>query len=256
MRVDSALPRITLLARNSWKGLARLVSAIHAQQERGAPILTRNILQEGSDFSILLGTDSNVAHALSRRRPDLAAEYLREWREIAGERIVIECVSHFHREGIQSVEGAARMFKFAREHQIKAVLTNQVRMLNKEDAPVADVLDAARKLVPLHRRHVERSNSEAYLKSPAEMYRIANEVARAAGESARDLLHGTIACGEAHVLNPHDYLGGIYLPEPEVVGGFSHGELIEILTQRCESGLSWRYQSEALRLRGLYRLQE
>ncbi|MEI7549631.1 MAG: DNA polymerase III subunit alpha [Actinomycetes bacterium] len=256
VRIESALPRVTLLARDSWRGLARLISTIHSQQDRGVPILTRNILQEGSGFSILLGADSNIAHALSRRRPDLAAEHLREWREIAGERIVIECVSHFHREGIRSVEGAARLFKFAREHQVQAILTNQVRMLNKEDAPVADVLDAARKLVPLHHRHVERSNGEAYLKSPAEMSRIAHEIARAAGESGRDLLHDTIACGETHILNPGDYLGGIYLPEPEVVGGFSHGELIEILTQRCEAGLSWRYQSEALRIRGSYRLQE
>ena len=39
---------------------------------------------------------------------------------------------------------------------VDAVITNAVRMLNRSDGPVADVLDCARKLVPLDRRHVER----------------------------------------------------------------------------------------------------
>ena len=256
VRVESELPRVTLLAKHSWKGLARLLSSIHSQQNRSAPVLTESILQSAEGVSLLLGADSDVAQSLNDRRPYLAAQQLARWREITRGQVAIECVAHLHRDGIRSIEGAARMLHFAREHQVRAVLSNQVRMLDKDDAPVADVLDAARKLVPLHRRHVERSNGEAYLKSPVEMVRIADEVARAAGESGQDLIRETLRYGEEHLLNPTDYLGGIYLPEPAVVGGSSHGELIEILTQRCEAGLSWRYQSEALRIRSSFRLQE
>ena len=65
-------------------------------------------------------------------------------------------------------------------------------MRDRNDGPVADVLDCARQLVPLHSRHVERRNAEAYLKSSDEMISLAAEIARAAGErTPRALLKTT-----------------------------------------------------------------
>ncbi len=82
----------------------------------------------------------------------------------------------------RSTAHAARSLIFARDNDIDAVLTNAVRMCHRDDGPVADVLDCARQLVPLHPRHVERRNAEGYLKSSDEMIALAAEIAQAAGE--------------------------------------------------------------------------
>ena len=65
-------------------------------------------------------------------------------------------------------------------HPCEAVLTNVVRYADRGDAPTADVLDAARRLVPLDLRHVDRRNAEAALLSGKEMAEVAAQVARAA----------------------------------------------------------------------------
>ena len=68
-----------------------------------------------------------------------------------------------------------------------AVLSNAVRYADRADAVVVDVLDAARRLVPLDLRHVDRGNAEGFLKSGKEMAEVAEEVGRArrAAGSAR-----------------------------------------------------------------------
>ena len=110
------------------------------------------------------------------------------------------------------------MLGFARDHDLSAVITNGVRMLDAADGPIADILDSARKLVPLHPRHVERKNSEAYLKSNDAMHLLADEISRAAGErNGRALLRATQRIAERCILSPQEFgLGGIELPEPEV----------------------------------------
>ena len=60
-----------------------------------------------------------------------------------------------------------------------AVLSNAVRYADRADAVVVDVLDAARRLVPLDLRHVDRGNAEGFLKSGKEMADVAEEVCRA-----------------------------------------------------------------------------
>jgi hypothetical protein len=59
-----------------------------------------------------------------------------------------------------------------------------VRMLDKSDGPILDVLDANRKLSFINSASVERSNAEAYLKDSQSMHEIADQIARAAGESS------------------------------------------------------------------------
>ncbi len=76
---------------------------------------------------------------------------------------------------------AARMAGFARAAGLGAVLTNAVRYADRRDAPVVDVLDAARRLVALDRRHVDRGNAEGFLKSGKQMHEVAEEIARLAG---------------------------------------------------------------------------
>ena len=65
------------------------------------------------------------------------------------------------------------------------VLTNAVRGADRSDGPTLDVLDAARRLVALDPRHVDRVNAEAYLKSGKEMSEVAEEVVTRAGLPSR-----------------------------------------------------------------------
>ena len=56
---------------------------------------------------------------------------------------------------------------------LPAVLTNAVRYADPPGAATADVLDAARRLVALDARHVDRVNAEGYLKPGTQMQRVA-----------------------------------------------------------------------------------
>ncbi|CAB4727376.1 unannotated protein [freshwater metagenome] len=150
------------------------------------------------------------------------------------------------------------MLGFARDHGLPAVLTNAVRMLHREDGPVADVLDAARNLVPLHPRHIERSNSEAYFKNTDAMHRIADEISRSAGErNGRTLLATTADWAERALLSPRTDIGigDIHLPEPSVVGANNSAELSALLRSRCESGLIRKY-SGSLSVTAAERLED
>jgi error-prone DNA polymerase len=161
----------------------------------------------------------------------------------------IECVSHLVAgNGPRSTAHAARSLVFAREHDIDAVITNAVRMRDRSDGPVADILDCARQLVPLDRRHLERRNAEGFLKSSEEMHALAAEIARAAGEgSPRLLLKSTREWAERSLLSPQRDigLGDVHLPEADVVGAANAADMRRVLRERSEAGLHWRYTDSA-----------
>ncbi len=124
-------------------------------------------------------------------RDDLAAAALAPWREVvpAGH-LHVELVSHrlgrpgpggTEEWGPGSAPHAARMARVAHRAGIGSVLTNAVRYADRRDAPTVDVLDAARRLVALDRRHVDRVNAEGFLKSGKQMLEVAEEVCRLAG---------------------------------------------------------------------------
>ena len=165
---------MTLLAEGSrgWASLCRLVSAAHQAGQRGAPLITPDLVAEHAEgLIILLGPGSDVGRAVAARRPDLAAAALARWRDY-GE-VVIEITDHRTRG---STHRAARMLRLAREAGVTAVLSNAVRYLDPPDAAVAQVLDAARQLAPLSERHLARRNARAYLASGEEMAAIAARV--------------------------------------------------------------------------------
>lgn len=176
--------RVTIFAQGDGLGaLYRLITSINLSDDK---LLTYKTLSEASQYSSQLilahGVESQLAGAISARRVEEALSIYGAASDLfAGQ--VIECTSHLRSgTGPLSTTYAARMLGFARDHNLPAILSNAVRMLDRADGPVADILDSARKLVPLHHKHVERSNSEAYLKSPTEMAWVGDEIARAAGE--------------------------------------------------------------------------
>ncbi|MEU3289560.1 DNA polymerase III subunit alpha [Streptomyces longwoodensis] len=237
--VDESAPRVTFLARDGargWADLCRLVSAAHAGTgpaappappgpggpSSGTPLLTwADNHAEG--LTVLLGPGSDVGRALAAGRPDRAARLLAPWREVYGDALRLEAVWH-GREGTGpgSLRLAARTVGFAAEQRIRPVLSNAVRYADPGQGPVADVLDAARRLVPIDPTK-ELDSGEAWLKDPEAMLRAAERIVAAAGfrpEAAHRLLEQTAATAAACRVDPEDDLGmgTVHFPEAHLVG--------------------------------------
>ena len=241
--------RVTLLAQSGkLPALYRLITAMNRSNNEN--LLTYEILKEYSEYSsqlfLMHGHESQLAQAIASRKYDSALSIYNSTRDLFAEQI-IECTSHLVRgDGPLSTPYAARALGFARDHKLPAVLTNAARMLDRADGPVADVLDASRLLVPLHQSHVERSNSEGYLKNDTEMRFVADEIARMAGErNGNTLFAQTESFAQMCHLSPRRDIGigGVHLPESSVVGAKNHAEMSTQLRDRAEAGLSRRYSS-------------
>ena len=241
--------RVTLLAQSGkLPALYRLITAINRSNNEN--LLTYEILKEYSEYSsqlfLMHGHESQLAQTIASRKYDSALSIYNSTRDLFAEQI-IECTSHLVRgDGSLSTPYAARSLGFARDHKLPAVLTNAARMLDRADGPVADVLDASRLLVPLHQSHVERSNSEGYLKNDTEMRFVADEIARMAGErNGNTLFAQTESFAQMCHLSPRRDIGigGVHLPESSVVGAKNHAEMSAQLRNRAEAGLSKRYSS-------------
>lgn len=255
--VGDEFPRVTFLASDKagWAGLCRLVSSAHAQTPlgRGQPVCTPAMLAEHlgePGLLVLLGATSDLGKMVSRHRYDLATEELSRWRDLAADRVLVELVSHRLPDcGPGALTQAARMAGLAEQLQVPTVLTNAVRHVDRHSAPVGDVLDAARQLVPMDQRHLGRGNAEGYLKSGDQMGAIADEICRAAGfmaRQARVLLGTTRMIAEQCVLDPRADLGigVVHFPEFEVAGCPADTTSAQIvLRQRCDAGISDRYGS-------------
>src|SRR3954470_20916842 len=245
--VDARLPRVTVLARDKagWAAVCRLVSATHLAGERGEPVTTLELVAaHARGLVALLGPDSEVGRAVAARRPDLARAHLDRWRRALVEGgaephdVVVEVVCH---RGPGDAARAARLLAFARDLDVPVVLTNAVRGADRSDGPTLDVLDAARRLVALDPRHVDRVNAEAYLKSGKEMSEVAEEVVTRAGlpsRAARDLLASTRRLADRGALDPRADLGIGEVHFPELL--VEAGEPAAVLRQRCEAGLGRR----------------
>ncbi len=245
---DHRLPRITVLARDKqgWGSLCRLVSATHLAGERGRPVTTPDLVAaHAAGLVVLLGPDSDVGRAVAARRPDRARAAFDRWRAtllaagLEPHDLVVEVVDH---RGPGDAARAGRMLAWATEIGAPVVLTNAVRSADRGDGPVLDVLDAARRLVALDPRHLDRTNAEAYLKSGKEMGAVAVEVAAAAGageRAARDLLAATRRLADRCVLDPRGDLGlgAVHFPELMTDAG---DDADSILRKRCEAGLGRR----------------
>ncbi|MGN6129486.1 MAG: PHP domain-containing protein, partial [Nocardioidaceae bacterium] len=267
---EPRLPRVTFLAgsKRGWAALCRLVSATHLAGERGQPVCTLDLVAEhvaGRDVLVMLGPGSELGRATTVRRADLARAALAPWREVVDAAdLVVEAVSHrLPGSGPGSSPHAARMVGLARELGLRTVLTNAVRYADRADAATVDVLDAARRLVPLGSvdlRHADptglRGNAEGFLKSGKQMAEVAEEICRFAGldgeRGARDLLAGTRVVGDRCALDPRADLGlgEVHFPELGVAGAAagagSAGATATadgLLRARCEAAIGDRYGS-------------
>ncbi|MFD7664612.1 DNA polymerase III subunit alpha [Streptomyces sp. NPDC059788] len=256
--IDESAARAVFLARDGaagWAMLCRLVSAAHASAlpgESARPVLTWAALTEAvragapDAVTVLLGPDSETGRALAAGRPDRAARLLAPWRELFGDALRLEVVDHGRTgTGPGSLRLAARTLGFAVEHGVRAVLTNAVRYTDPGQGPVADVLDSARRLVPVDRHRPEtRDGGERWLKDANAMARTAERVAEAAGlgrDTARRLLEMTEETAARCRVDPQDDigLGTVHFPEPRLVGA-ARRTAGRVLRSRCAAGMVLR----------------
>ncbi|WP_318217929.1 DNA polymerase III subunit alpha [Streptomyces sp. SCL15-6] len=221
--VDESAPRVTFLARDGargWADLCRLVSAAHTAE--ASPLLSWPD-NHADGLTVLLGPDSDVGRALAAGRPDRAAKLLAPWREVYGDALRLEAVWHGRTgTGPGSLRLAARTVGFAAEQGIRPVLANAVRYADPGQGPVADVLDAARRLVPIDATK-ELDSGEAWLKDAGAMREAAERIVEAAGfrrDTAHRLLEQTRATAAECLVDPEDDLGmgAVHFPEPHLVG--------------------------------------
>ncbi|MGW4822100.1 DNA polymerase III subunit alpha [Streptomyces sp. NPDC004227] len=254
--VDESAPRATFLARagaRGWADLCRLVTAAHsgltAAREQGGPRSPGTPLlpwpgNHADGLTVLLGPDSDVGRALAAGRPDRAAGLLVPWRETYGDALRLEAVWHGRTgTGPGSLRLAARTVGFAAEQRIRPVLSNAVRYADPGQGPVADVLDAARRLVPIDPAK-ELDSGEAWLKEPDAMLRAAERIVEAAGfrtEAAHRLLEQTLTTAAECLVDPEDDLGlgTVHFPEPHLVGA-GRRTAQRVLASRAAAGMVLR----------------
>ncbi|MFF3163329.1 DNA polymerase III subunit alpha [Streptomyces sp. NPDC003273] len=221
--VEESAPRVTFLARDGARGWADLCGIVTAAHEGGGTPLLPWSRNHGDGLTVLLGPDSDVGRALAAGRPDRAARLLAPWREAYGDALRLEAVWHGRAgTGPGSLRLAARTVGFAAEQRIRPVLSNAVRYADPGQGPVADVLDAARRLVPIDPRK-ELDSGEAWLKDAPAMLEAAERIVAAAGfrrDTARRLLEQTGATAAECLVDPEDDLGlgTVHFPEAHLVG--------------------------------------
>lgn len=246
--VDESAPRVTFLARDGaqgWAELCRLVTAAHgAVPDGGRPLVDRSALP-AEGLTVLLGPDSEVGRALAAGRPDRAAALLAPWREVYGDDLRLEAVHH-GRDGTGpgSLRLAARTVGFAAEQGIRAVLTNAVRYADPGQGPVADVLDSARRLVPVDPRRAPLDSGERWLKDARAMAETAERITSAAGlgpGAGARLLAETRHTADACVVDPRGDigLGSVHFPEPHLVGA-DRRTAQRVLASRAAAGMVLR----------------
>jgi error-prone DNA polymerase len=250
---DARHPRVVVTARSKegWARLCRLVSAVHLTGERGVPVATVDQIAQAAstgDLVVQLGADSTLGLSAAAGRADDARAELARWRGLLPpDALVVAPTCHDVPDGVGSELQAARLVALADDAGVPVVLTNAVRMAERRQAMTTDVLDAARRLVPLDARNVDRRNAEGYLKGTEAMSEVAERVAARAGRGGGGgdrLLGRTRDLGLECALDPRADigLGEIHLPELDVLGvAGGQVEAVRALRQRCEAGMGALY---------------
>ncbi len=268
--VDPRRPRVTVLARGrsggagrgaGWAALCRLVTGTHLRGERGTPVTTPDLLAQWSRHPdlvrgagdatgparlvVLLGPDSDVGRAVLAGHRERARDLLARWRALLPrDGLAVEVVLHGGPEGTPGCRShAARLLGLADAAGVPAVLSAAVRHAEPGQVRTVDVLDAARRLVVLDSRHLDRVTDAAHLAGTGAMRTRALEVT--AGDTARAdrLLVMTARLAAECVQHARDDLGigAVHLPEPEVLGIEAGTDPMDVLTQRCRAAVGTRY---------------
>ena len=245
-----------------WAALCRLVTNAHLSGERGNPLSTPDRVaaaarglarphpgdSEPANLVVLLGPESDVGRAVLRTDRAGARALLQAWQVLLPrDALVLEIVCHGGPDGTSgSRNHAARMLALADALGVPAILSAAVRHIDPLDARIVDVLDAARRLVLLDRRHLDRVSAAGHLASTSTMHRIAREVAERAGADparAERLIADTLALARRCAQHPRRDLGigAVHLPEPHILGIPEGTDPQRVLDERCHAAIPTRY---------------
>ncbi|MEI2648898.1 MAG: DNA polymerase III subunit alpha [Dermatophilaceae bacterium] len=270
---DDRLPRVTILARgmnaglapgHGWAQLCRLVTDTHLSGQRGKPRTTTALIADAmrthdgqpAPLVVLLGPDSDVGRAILARRKAAAYAALTRWQAaLPPGSVFLEAVCHGGPEGTPGSLGqAGRTLALGRDTGIPVVLTAAVRHADPAEAATVDVLDAARRLVSLDVRHLDRVTTAGHLAPTPAMVAIARDVAQASGpglaggttatrDVAAALIATTMALATECIQDAAIDLGigGIHLPEQTQLGMDLDDDPQQVLAARCHGALISRY---------------
>ncbi|MEO7446983.1 MAG: DNA polymerase III subunit alpha, partial [Humibacillus sp.] len=153
-----------------------------------------------------------------------------------------------------SLGQAGRMLALAREAGVPSIITAAVRHADPQDAAIVDVLDAARRLVALDTRHLDRVTTAGHLSPTPLMHALARDVVQVSGpelvgggslvrERAGELVARTTALATDCVQDPRADLGigSVHLPEPGVLGICDGTNPHHVLARRCRESIATRY---------------
>ena len=267
-------PRVTVLARGAasglgpgegWAKLCRLVTDAHLEGERGvAQTSARRIAaiaagvpyaasapatparSTPAPLTVLLGPQSDVGLALLRGQYARARQLASAWqRQLGYGGVAIEVVCHDGPPGtLASRQHARELWAVAHDVGLPAVLSGWVRHARPEEAITADVLDAARRLVVLEERHLDRVSLQSHLLGEAHMLEIAHDLAEEMGDPALAvrLIEATDELARLCVQHPMNDLGvgAVHLPEASVLG-LADQSPQRVLAEKCRAALADRY---------------
>ncbi len=226
-----------------------------------APGRPRDTASAGpSRLVVLIGPDSDVGRAVLARKHSLARTALERWvARMPRGSVVVEVVCHGGPEHLPGSLGqAGRMLALAREVGVVSVITAAVRHTDPQDAAVVDVLDAARRLVALDERHLDRVTAAGHLAPTPLMHALALDVVQVSGpglagggtlakEQARELVARTTTLATACIQDPRADLGigSVHLPEPGVLGIRKGTNPHHVLARRCRESIAGRYPAHS-----------
>ena len=266
-----------------WAALCRLVTETHLRGERGVPVTSPDLLAtwshpddpdlvrlthgsrtpgagetvgkshdvaaerrgEPSRLLVLLGPDSDVGRAVLAGRRERARDLLATWQALLPrDGLAVEVVLHGGPEGTPGCRShAARLLGLADAAGIPAVLTAAVRHADPGQVRTVDLLDAARRLVVLDSRHLDRVTDAGHLADTAAMHATALEVTGGDRSRADRLVAMTALVAQecTQQARPDLGIGAVHLPEAEVLGIAPGTDPMAVLAQRCRDAVGRRY---------------
>ncbi|MDX1481646.1 MAG: DNA polymerase III subunit alpha [Woeseiaceae bacterium] len=184
---DSRSDDLVVLCQNreGYRNLARLVSRSYLEGQRaGVPRVDRAWLDRDSCEGLIAlsaGRAGDVGRHLVNGHEDTAEELLRGWLEVFGDRYYLELIRTGRPDEEECVQ---RSLVLAHRHSVPVVASNDVRFVDKDDffAHEARVcIHQGRGLADADRP--KHYSQEQYLKSPAEMARLFDDVPEAVRNS-------------------------------------------------------------------------
>ncbi|MCF8528570.1 MAG: DNA polymerase III subunit alpha [Aquiluna sp.] len=241
--------RVVILAHGhkqgrGWEAICRIISQAHQHRgkQRDISISLDDLAKlAGESCSILLGPKSRLA-SLILESSTQALEEIEVWKKAIKDsaELVIEVVNHLTEPGeIASTDHARAMLEFARNQNLKAILSNQVRYLEPDDAITADILDSAKHLEPLG-VFIPAPNAQAWLKPIQKMAALALEITEDPKESIK-LLSQTSILADSCRLDPVQDCGWGQPKTPEQSALGINENPFEVLWQKSHTAINWRY---------------